>query len=130
MKTINETHENEFCSSIPLFHHANCDLPARTPGRLALPVRHRLRLRRMPGGLGWRASLQWQAGRRERTCSSFLWVFSKNQRCIRSTETERIRKGCNNLGFFGLADDIVQALAFRINLFQVQNRRDFIVING
>ena len=27
------------------------------PGRLALPVRHRLRLRRMPGGLGWRASL-------------------------------------------------------------------------
>jgi len=36
--------------------------PARTPGRLALPVRHRLRLRRMPGGLGWRTSLQWQAG--------------------------------------------------------------------
>ena len=32
------------------------------PGRLALPVRHRLRLRRMPGGLGWRAGLQWQAG--------------------------------------------------------------------
>jgi hypothetical protein len=27
------------------------------PGRLALPVRHRLRLRRMPGGLGWLASL-------------------------------------------------------------------------
>jgi hypothetical protein len=27
------------------------------PGRLALPVRHRLRLRRMAGGLGWRASL-------------------------------------------------------------------------
>jgi len=38
------------------------DLPARAPGRLALPVRHRLRLRRMPGGLGWRASLQWQPG--------------------------------------------------------------------
>jgi len=28
----------------------------------ALPVRHRLRLRRLPGGLGWLASLQWQAG--------------------------------------------------------------------
>jgi hypothetical protein len=38
------------------------NLPARAPGRLALPVRHRLRLRRMPGRLGWRASLQWQAG--------------------------------------------------------------------
>jgi len=37
-------------------------LPARAPGRLALPVRHRLRLRRMPGGLGWRASSRWQAG--------------------------------------------------------------------
>jgi hypothetical protein len=37
-------------------------LPARAPGRLAVPVRHRLRLRRMPGRLGWRASLQWQAG--------------------------------------------------------------------
>ena len=28
------------------------------PGRLALPVRHGLRLRRMSGGLGWRASLR------------------------------------------------------------------------
>ena len=52
------------------------DLPARAPGRLALPihwglamtwrpVRHRLRLRRMPGGLGRRAGSQWQAGRVE-----------------------------------------------------------------
>jgi hypothetical protein len=31
-------------------------LPACAPGRLALPVCHRLHLRRMPGGLGWRAS--------------------------------------------------------------------------
>jgi len=45
----------------PSFHCSNYDLPARAPGRLALPVRHRLRLRRMPGVLGWRASLQWQA---------------------------------------------------------------------
>ena len=45
-------------SGSPVHRH----LPARAPGRLAFPVRHRLRLRQMPGGLGWRASLQWQAG--------------------------------------------------------------------
>ena len=28
---------------------------SRSPARLALPVRHRLRLRRLPGGLAWRA---------------------------------------------------------------------------
>ncbi|MBW2571176.1 MAG: hypothetical protein JRE61_02085 [Deltaproteobacteria bacterium] len=32
-------------------------LPARSCPGLALPVRHGLRLRRMPGGLGWWASL-------------------------------------------------------------------------
>ena len=32
--------------------------PFDAPGRLALPARHRLRLRRMPGGLGGRASLE------------------------------------------------------------------------
>jgi hypothetical protein len=31
--------------------------PLSAPGRLALPVCHRLRLRQMPGGLGWLASL-------------------------------------------------------------------------
>jgi len=31
--------------------------PLSAPGRLALSVRHRLRLRRMPGRLGWLASL-------------------------------------------------------------------------
>jgi hypothetical protein len=35
---------------------------ADPPATASSPVRHRLRLRRMPGRLGWRASLQWQAG--------------------------------------------------------------------
>ncbi len=35
--------------------------PLSAPGRLALPVRHRLRLRRLPGRLGWRASLHMKA---------------------------------------------------------------------
>jgi hypothetical protein len=56
-----------------------CDLPARAPGRLALPVRHRLRLRRMPGGLGWRASSQWQAGLFVIWCLEFVILDTKLQ---------------------------------------------------
>jgi hypothetical protein len=39
---------NGFDPYAPAYH-----LPAYTPGRLALPVCHRLRLRRMPGRFDW-----------------------------------------------------------------------------
>ncbi len=45
-------------------------LPARAPGRLVLPVRHRLRLRRL---LGRRASLH---GRRVGGVASYFHLFS------------------------------------------------------
>jgi len=50
---------------ITVFQHSNYDLPACAPGRLALPVCHRQRFRRIPGGLDWRESLEWQARRSE-----------------------------------------------------------------